>query len=201
MARTVPSSIGTSYVWPVRLSVTVSVSAAVATPPPLLRCSSVPMDLLCAHGPSRARHVSSWLERRPASPGTKTAIRPATMPSARRPASGSADSRELGAARRLAASKAPTTYPLRTSGEPGSGGDDGRGHRARDEEDADPHHAAGLALGGREGLAPDGEHGDEQRPAHEQATRDVERDLRGLLGGERDQRHGAGTYRTEGRPS
>src|SRR4051794_8281431 len=201
MARTVPSSIGISYVWPVRLSVTVSVSAAVATPPPLLRCSSVPMDLLCAHRPSRARHVSSWLERRPASPGMKTAIRPATMPRARRPTIGSVDSRELDAAGRLAASKAPAIYPLRAGGEPASGGDHGGGHRARDEQDADRHHAPGLALGGGEGLAPDGEHGDEQRPAHEQAACDVERDLRGLLGSERDQRHGAETYRTEGRPS
>ena len=43
VARTVPSSTGTSYDLPVRLSVMVSVSEAVATPPPLLLCSSVPM--------------------------------------------------------------------------------------------------------------------------------------------------------------
>src|SRR5919112_250128 len=52
VARTVPSSIGTSYVRPVRLSVIVRESAAVATPPPLLVCSSVPMGLPFAVSPS-----------------------------------------------------------------------------------------------------------------------------------------------------
>src|SRR3954447_1900280 len=42
VARTVPSSIGTSYDLPVRLSVIVSESEAVATPPPVSLCSSVP---------------------------------------------------------------------------------------------------------------------------------------------------------------
>jgi hypothetical protein len=42
----------------VRLSVMLSVSAAVATPPPLLVCSSVPMNLLCAQPPGGARHVA-----------------------------------------------------------------------------------------------------------------------------------------------
>src|SRR3954452_11845007 len=46
VARTVPSSIGTSYVLPVRLSVIVSESDAVATPPPFVLCSSVPISLL-----------------------------------------------------------------------------------------------------------------------------------------------------------
>src|SRR3954451_17697627 len=46
VARIVPSSIGTSYVLPVRLSVIVRESAAVATPPPLSGCSSVPIALL-----------------------------------------------------------------------------------------------------------------------------------------------------------
>src|SRR4051794_11689254 len=47
VARTVPSSIGTSYVLPVRLSVTVRDSVAAATlPPPLSGCSSVPIALL-----------------------------------------------------------------------------------------------------------------------------------------------------------
>jgi hypothetical protein len=41
MARTVPSVIGTSKVLPVRLSVTVSVSAAWATPAPPSCCVSV----------------------------------------------------------------------------------------------------------------------------------------------------------------
>src|SRR3954453_20109299 len=112
------------------------------------------MDLLCAQRPSRARHVSSWLERRSNSPGTRTAIRPATRPSARRPgngsgapagggggggggrpkraANGSADSSGVVAAGRLAASKAPIVYPLGRGGERGSGGDDGRGHGGRD---------------------------------------------------------------------
>ena len=46
-ARIVPSSIGTSYVRPVRLSVIVRVSAAVATPSPLeVVCSSVPIPTL-----------------------------------------------------------------------------------------------------------------------------------------------------------
>src|SRR5215212_8384780 len=124
----------------------VSVSAAVATPPPSLRCSSVPMDLLCAQRPSRARQVSSWLASRPASPCTKIAIRPATMPSARRPAIGSADSSGVAAAGRLAASKAPAVYPLGGGAESCSGGDDGGGHRGHDEQHADRHHAAGLAL-------------------------------------------------------
>src|SRR5688500_14283957 len=53
VARTVPSSTGTSYVFPVRLSVMVSVSEAVATPPPLLLCSSVPIGI------SRSRSRSS----------------------------------------------------------------------------------------------------------------------------------------------
>jgi hypothetical protein len=35
IARTVPSSIGTSYVCPVRLSVMVRVSEEVTTPPPI----------------------------------------------------------------------------------------------------------------------------------------------------------------------
>src|SRR3712207_396707 len=43
VARIVPSSTGTSYVRPVRLSVMVRDSVAVPTPPPLLCCSSVPM--------------------------------------------------------------------------------------------------------------------------------------------------------------
>src|SRR3954453_20616795 len=42
VARTVPSSIGTSYDLPVRLSVIVSESEAEATPPPVSLCSSVP---------------------------------------------------------------------------------------------------------------------------------------------------------------
>src|SRR3954465_14991128 len=46
VARTVPSSIGTSYVLPVGLSVIVSESDAVATPPPFVLCSSVPISLL-----------------------------------------------------------------------------------------------------------------------------------------------------------
>src|SRR3954471_19920251 len=142
IARTVPSSIGTSYVCPVRLSVMLSVSAAVATPPPLLRCSSVPMDLLCAQRPSRARHVSSWLARRPASPCTRTAIRPATIPSARRPATGSADSSEVVAAGTLAASKARSLYPPGGGLEPRSGGDDGGGYRDCDQQHADRHDAA-----------------------------------------------------------
>ena len=45
-ARIVPSSIGISYVRPVRLSVTVSDSDAVAVPPPSVICSSVPIALL-----------------------------------------------------------------------------------------------------------------------------------------------------------
>src|SRR3954447_13957800 len=126
----------------------VSVSAAVATPPSLLRCSSVPMDLLCAQRPSRARQVSSWLASRSASPGTRTAIRPATIPSAMRPAIASADSSGVAAAGTLAASKAPSLYPHAARGERALRGDDGGGHRARDQQHADPHHAAGLALGG-----------------------------------------------------
>src|SRR3954452_4411373 len=178
----------------------VSVSAAVATPPPSLRCSSVPMDLLCAQRPSRARHVSSWLARRPASACTRTAIRPATMPSARRPATGSVDSSGEVAAGTLAASKARSVYPRGGGLEPRSGGDDGGGHRGGDQQHADRHDAAGLLLGGGEGLLPDREQRDEQGPRHEHAARDVERQLRGLLGGERDQ-HGAERYRTVGRPS
>jgi hypothetical protein len=46
VARTVPSSIGTSYVLPVRLSVIVRDSDAVATAPPSEVCSSVPIALL-----------------------------------------------------------------------------------------------------------------------------------------------------------
>jgi hypothetical protein len=46
VARIVPSSIGTSYVRPVRLSVIVSESDAVAVPPPFVLCSSVPIALL-----------------------------------------------------------------------------------------------------------------------------------------------------------
>src|SRR3954466_4446993 len=45
VARTVPSSTGTSYVLPVRLSVIVRESEAVATPPPFVLCSSVDMRL------------------------------------------------------------------------------------------------------------------------------------------------------------
>src|SRR5215207_1332734 len=73
-ARIVPSSIGISYVLPVRLSVTLSVSDAVATPPPFVLSSSVAM-------------TQSW-------------------------------------------------HPAR------SGGDDGAGHRADDEQHADRHDAA-----------------------------------------------------------
>ncbi len=54
-ARTVPSSIGTSYVRPVRLSVIVSVSDAVATPSPLVVvCSSEPMPPLWGMRPADA---------------------------------------------------------------------------------------------------------------------------------------------------
>src|SRR3954469_518862 len=56
VARTVPSSIGTSYVRPVRLSVIVSESDAVAVPPPFALCSSVPISLLW-----RGRVKSLWL--------------------------------------------------------------------------------------------------------------------------------------------
>ena len=52
-ARIVPSSIGISYVLPVRLSVTVSVSDAVATPPPFAVCSWVPMLPTMAAEPNR----------------------------------------------------------------------------------------------------------------------------------------------------
>src|SRR3954454_16171596 len=55
IARIVPSSIGTSYVCPVRLSVIVSVSVAVATAPPSVARSSVPMDL-----PSRSRALATY---------------------------------------------------------------------------------------------------------------------------------------------
>src|SRR4051812_49696558 len=46
VAQPVPSSIGTSYVLPVGWSVIVSESDAVATPPPFVLCSSVPISLL-----------------------------------------------------------------------------------------------------------------------------------------------------------
>src|SRR5829696_60572 len=118
-----------------------SVSAAVATPPPLELCSSVPMDLLCAQGRSRARHVSSWLVRRPASPGTRTAISPAARPSARRLAK-ALDTSGAWAAGRLATSKAPFDYPLAAGGERRSGGEDGARHRGEHEQRADGHHAA-----------------------------------------------------------
>src|SRR3954454_19473002 len=56
VARMVPSSRGTSYVRPVRLSVIVSESDAVAVPPPFVLCSSVPIALLCEGGSSRSLH-------------------------------------------------------------------------------------------------------------------------------------------------
>src|SRR5688572_894916 len=69
IALTVPSVIGTSYVWPVRLSVTVRVSVASATPPPpLALCSSVAIVL------PRVRKVGPVLPALSAS-GTPGALR------------------------------------------------------------------------------------------------------------------------------
>src|SRR5829696_1017469 len=184
-----------------------SVSAAVATPPPLELCSSVPMDLLCAQGRSRARHVSSWLARRSASPGTRTAISPAARPSARRPAK-PVDSSGAGAAGRLAASKAPFAYPLGRGGERRSGGDDGARHGGDHEQRGDGHHAArGAARRGERLVRADPGGGHQHGPRREQPAADVEQRLGGLVallgGGEGDQggQHGAESYRTEGRPS
>src|SRR3954454_25268201 len=99
VARTVPSSIGTSYVLPVRLSVIVSESDAVAVPPPFVLCSSVPIALLCAGGSnSRSLHCG-------------------------------------GAGAPRASSR-----------------DDGRHHRARDEQRADAHDGPRRAGRRREGL-------------------------------------------------
>src|SRR3954466_6428598 len=69
VARTVPSSIGTSYDLPVRLSVIVSESEAVATPPPFSLCSSVPT---CAPLEGGGRISSSHCGGR----GARRALRP-----------------------------------------------------------------------------------------------------------------------------
>src|SRR3954454_15390644 len=142
VARTVPSSTGTSYVLPVRLSVIVSESDAVAVPPPFVLCSSVPIALLCEGGSnSRSLHC------------------------------GGADPPH--ASRR----------------------DDGRHHRARDEQRADAHDGARGPGGRRERLVPEGPEDPQAEPERdEQPGEDVERGLRRLIGGHRQQ------VRSEHRP-
>src|SRR5262249_49762441 len=67
VARTVPSSIGTSYDLPVRLSVIVSESETVAVPPPVSVCSSVPIALLYRGGKVKSlpTHCGGDAVRRP----------------------------------------------------------------------------------------------------------------------------------------